>query len=131
MNEPPGIPSHPPARASLTGVPPLPPATASSLGVPPPSPHSASLGQPPFPPPPSSPRQRGWFARNWKWFLPLIVIGPIVLCCGGVSAIFGGVFGMMKSSEPYKHAVRQAQADPRVTAVLGTPVEPRFFVSGK
>jgi hypothetical protein len=55
---------------------------------------------------------------------------PIVLCCGGITLIVGGVFGVIKSSEPYQHAVALAQADPQVTAALGTPVKPGFFAAG-
>jgi len=40
------------------------------------------------------------------------------------------VFGMIKSSEPYKHAVAQAQASPQVTTAIGTPVEPGFMAGG-
>jgi hypothetical protein len=37
---------------------------------------------------------------------------------------------MIKSSEPYKHAVAQAQSNAQVQAALGTPIEPGFFVAG-
>ena len=40
------------------------------------------------------------------------------------------VFGAMRSSEPYKEAVRRAQSDPRVIAALGSSTEATFFVSG-
>jgi hypothetical protein len=40
------------------------------------------------------------------------------------------VFGAMRSSEPYKEAMRRAQSDPRVVAALGTPIKPGMFVSG-
>jgi len=102
----------------------------------PPPPGMPPQGMPPsgipggMPPPPGTPPRRGWFARNWKWFIPLVVLLPIIVCCGGITAIVGGVFGVIKSSEPYKHAVAQAQSNPQVTAALGTPVEPTFFVGG-
>ena len=81
-------------------------------------------------PPPSGAPPRGWFGRNWKWFVPVVIVLPIIVCCGGITAIVGGVFGMIKSSEPYKHAVAQAQANPQVTAAIGTPVEPGFMAGG-
>jgi hypothetical protein len=94
--------------------------------IPPPPPSS----MPPGPPtPPAGPR-RGWFARNWKWFIPLVVVLPILFCCGGATAIVGVVFGTIKSSDPYKHALAQAQANPQVVAAIGSPVEARFFVGG-
>ena len=94
--------------------------------IPPPPPP----GPPPGAPPPPPQQQRGWFGRNWKWFVPLVIVLPIVVCCGGITAIVGGVFGMIKSSEPYKHALAQAQTNPQVTAALGTPIEAGFFAGG-
>ena len=40
------------------------------------------------------------------------------------------VFGMMKSSEPYKLALSKAQANAVVQQRLGTPIEPGLFVTG-
>ena len=40
------------------------------------------------------------------------------------------VFGMMKSSEPYKHALSVARSDTTVTSMVGVPLEPGMFVSG-
>ncbi|HJQ40486.1 MAG TPA: cytochrome c oxidase assembly factor Coa1 family protein [Thermoanaerobaculia bacterium] len=40
------------------------------------------------------------------------------------------VFGAMRSSEPYKEAMRRATTDPRVIAALDAPVEASFFSSG-
>jgi len=80
--------------------------------------------------PPAPRPQRGWFGRNWKWFVPLVIVLPIIVCCGGVTAIVGGVFGMIKSSEPYKHALAQAQSNPQVVAAVGTPIKASFFAGG-
>ena len=86
-------------------------------------------GMPPGSAPPPA-RPRGWFGRNWKWFVPLVIVLPLIVCCGGITAIVGGVFGMIKSSEPYKHALATAQANPQVIAALGTPVEAGFMAGG-
>ena len=40
------------------------------------------------------------------------------------------VFAALRSAEPYKDGVARAQADPRVRAALGAPVEPGWLVSG-
>ena len=98
--------------------------------VPPPSGMPPSGMPPAGAPPGGAPRPRGWFGRNWKWFVPLVIVLPIIVCCGGVTAIVGGVFGMIKSSEPYKYALAQAQSNPQVTAALGTPIEAGFFAGG-
>jgi hypothetical protein len=84
---------------------------------------------PPAPPPPAVPRET-WFSRNWKWFLPTVIIVPILLLVLFAGAIASMVFGMMKSSEPYHHAVEVASHDPRVVRELGTPIETGWLVSG-
>ena len=28
------------------------------------------------------PVQRGWWSRNWLWFVPTLLLAMIVLCCG-------------------------------------------------
>ena len=81
----------------------------------------------PAPPPP-----RGWWQRNWKWFVPTgCCLTPLVL--GGVFAAFMVlvVFGAMKQSDAYKMAVARAKSDPRVTSALGTPITEGWFLSGK
>lgn len=56
----------------------------------------------------------------------------LVLLLGGCVAGCGALlFSLIKNVEPYQHGVELAQRDPRVTAALGTPVEPGFFPMGK
>lgn len=89
-----------------------------------------SYGQVSVPlPPPPVPR-KSWFARNWKWFLPTIILVPLLLLALFIGVIFSAVFGMMKSSEPYQHAVAVASQDARVSAQLGAPVTPGWYASG-
>jgi hypothetical protein len=54
----------------------------------------------------------------------LLLIGLFV---GGILAL---VFGLLKSSEPYKHSVQVATSDPRVQAKLGAPVKPGWMFGG-
>jgi len=64
-----------------------------------------------------------------KW--GLIGCGVVILL--GVAfcaALVFFVFGAMKRSPVYKQAVARAQSDPRVQAVLGTPIEPGWWSSG-
>jgi hypothetical protein len=66
------------------------------------------------------------------WVTGLFVLIPC-LCCGGPIAgvaLFTGVFGLLKSSEPYQHAVAAAKADPRVIEALGEPLEEGMVPSG-
>jgi cytochrome oxidase complex assembly protein 1 len=88
-----------------------------------------SYGYVPAPPPPPVP-QKSWFARNRKWFLPTIILGPLLLLALFVSVIFGALFGLMKSSEPYKNAVATASHDARVSEQLGKPITPGWYATG-
>jgi hypothetical protein len=87
------------------------------------APFPAALQPPPVP-------QKSWFARNWKWFLPTVILGPLLLLALFIGVIFSAIFGMMKSSEPYQHAVVMASQSAQVRAQLGSPVTPGWYASG-
>lgn len=84
----------------------------------------------PLPPIPSPPRG-GWWARNWKWFVPAGCLSVLVLFAVFVCGIVLIVFSAMKSSDVYKTAVARAKADLRVQRALGSDVHDRMFPSGK
>lgn len=71
----------------------------------------------------AEPPRRGWFARNWFWLVPLVIILPFVLCVGCCTGIFAAIGIGMKNSEPYTRALAAVQEDPRVQEAIGTPVE--------
>ena len=84
----------------------------------------------PSPPPANQPPQRaGWWARNWKWFVPTGCLAMLLLAAGFVFFIIAIVFGAMKSSDAYKMALARAKADPRVVSALGSPIEDGFFAT--
>ena len=74
--------------------------------------------------------QKGWWSRNWKWFVPVGCLTLILLFCLFIALIFTVVMGSMKSSDAYKQAVAKAKANPEVVAKLGAPIEEGWFVSG-
>jgi hypothetical protein len=53
-----------------------------------------------------------------------------VVVAGLALAVVTFVFGLLKSSEPYKEGLARAQRDPAVVAALGVPVEAGIFPSG-
>lgn len=81
------------------------------------------MSQSPVPPP-------NWWNRNWKWFVPVLVVTGIALFAAFFAAIFALVFGVMKSSEPYQTGLSRARADAAVVAALGEPITPGYFVQG-
>jgi hypothetical protein len=88
--------------------------------VPPPS--------PPLPLPRAAPKD--WFSTNWKWFVPTILLGLVLVLALFVGGVVTFVFGLMKSSEPYQHAVAIASSNPHVVRELGRPLVPGWYVTG-
>lgn len=71
-----------------------------------------------------------WWSRNWKWCVPVVAALLLALFAAFIFGILALVFGAMKSSGPYQHAMARAQADPAVTAALGTPIQAGWLVQG-
>jgi hypothetical protein len=80
-------------------------------------------------PEPATPT-RSWWARNWKWFVPLGCLSVALLFVLFVGSIMVIVFSGMKSTDVYKGALARAKADPAVIEALGTPIKTGFLVSG-
>ncbi|MBL8205502.1 MAG: cytochrome c oxidase assembly factor 1 family protein [Blastocatellia bacterium] len=74
--------------------------------------------------------QKNWWGRNWKWFVPTGCLTMLLACAGFVTLIFSIVLGSLKSSDVYNESLAKARTNAQVTAALGTPVEPGFWVSG-
>jgi hypothetical protein len=73
---------------------------------------------------------KGWWGRNWKWFVPVGCLGSLVLFAAFIAGILFLVFGIMKSSDVYEEALALAEADPAVVEALGDPIDDGLFVSG-
>lgn len=82
------------------------------------------------PPLPRRSAEPGWWERNWKWAVPVMVAGLLALFAAFLLAIFGGVLGMMKSSDAFKVAMQRAQASPAAQAALGSPIRDGWLVTG-
>ncbi len=73
---------------------------------------------------------RGWWSRNWRWFVP---VGFVVSVIGGVGfflAMFALVFGLMKNTEVYEKALYEAQTNPAVIEHLGNRIEDGLIFTG-
>ncbi|HET9285804.1 MAG TPA: cytochrome c oxidase assembly factor Coa1 family protein [Candidatus Angelobacter sp.] len=90
-----------------------------------------SYGYVPAPMPPMPVQQPSWFSRNWKWFLPTVIVGPILLIVVFVGGLFTVGMSVIKSSEPYQYAVSTAVNDARVTEQLGAPITPGWYAGGR
>ena len=74
---------------------------------------------------PTAPR-KSWFSRNWKWFVPVILI----VVFGLPLVVMGSVFAAMKNSDAAKESVLKAQANALVVQKLGAPIQEGWLVSG-
>jgi len=69
---------------------------------------------------------KGWFARNWKWLVPVLLI----VFLGLPLAILGSVFAAIRSSDAAKESLLRAQSNPLLVQELGAPIEEGWLVVG-
>jgi hypothetical protein len=70
--------------------------------------------------------RKGWFARNWKWFVPTFLIAFF----GLPLALIGTVFAAMKNSDVAKESLLRAQKNVALVQKVGTPIQAGWLVSG-
>lgn len=68
------------------------------------------------------PRPGGWWARNWRWFLPVCILIPSVLSLGCLGGMLINVFWVVKTSPTYRQMVELAESDPRLSERIGEPM---------
>lgn len=68
--------------------------------------------------------------RPWLKWVAAGCFGLLVLGALAAGALVFGVLAVVKRSDVYEEAVSRARTEPRVTAALGEPVEPGWFVMG-
>ncbi len=76
------------------------------------------------------PERKGWFGRNWKWFVPVGCLSFILMVVVFVAAIVYFAFGSIKSSDVYKQALSKTRSNAEVIRELGEPIEPGWLISG-
>jgi len=76
------------------------------------------------PPPPT------WFSKNWKWFVPVIVLATAVLFAAFVAIIFAAVNAMFRNSSPYQLAIQRATNSSAVAEEIGVPFHVGWLISG-
>lgn len=79
---------------------------------------------------PHPPEQKGWFGRNWKWFIPTGCLSIILLAAIGIGSIVYFALGSIKSSYVYTEALNKAKSNPAVVSELGEPIEAGWRLSG-
>jgi|APLak6261678615_1056124.scaffolds.fasta_scaffold01350_3 hypothetical protein len=75
-------------------------------------------------------QQPSWFARNWKWLVPVGCVVPMLCCLSFVGVTYFGVTKMIEGSSVFAQAMKQANENPEVAASLGTPLKTGLGVTG-
>jgi hypothetical protein len=71
--------------------------------------------------------RKSWFHRNWKWFVPaLIVLGFV---CFGLT-VFSLLMYSFRNSDAFQMAMQRARQNPNVIRSIGPVVEPGLLVKG-
>jgi len=76
------------------------------------------------------PEQKGWFGRNWKWFVPVGCLSVVLMAVLFVAAAVYFAFGSVKSSYAYQEAMTRTRSNAAVIKELGEPIKPGWLVSG-
>lgn len=98
-----------------------------STPLPPPLPGSPTPDNAAMPP---APVRKGWWARHWKWAVPLVALLLGAMLLASIAVFVLGIARVTKSSEPYRIGVAGAKVDQRVVAALGEPIEDGIMPSG-
>ena len=76
------------------------------------------------------PEQKGWFGRNWKWFIPTGCLTVVVMACAVVAAVIYFALGSIKSSYVYREAMTRIRSNPAIVRELGEPIEAGWQING-
>ena len=76
------------------------------------------------------PENKGWFGRNWKWFIPVGCLSIVLIAVAFVGAVAYFIIGSVKSSDLYQQAMIKARSNAAVVRELGEPIETGWLVSG-
>jgi hypothetical protein len=82
--------------------------------------------KPEVPPPLPGRRTPGWWDRNWKWLVPVLAVGAILVVAGLIFSLMA----IMRSSDAYSIAVARAKSSTPVANEIGTPIDDGFIFTG-
>ena len=64
--------------------------------------------------------ERGWYRRNWRWFVPTALLTVIVV---GGAALYWALFLRVYGLEVCQSAMRTIRADKQLQEALGQPIQ--------
>ncbi|MGA8012781.1 MAG: cytochrome c oxidase assembly factor Coa1 family protein [Candidatus Acidiferrales bacterium] len=77
-----------------------------------------------------TPPTKTWFARNWKWFVPVLVCTAALTFATLLLGIFLFVTSILRSTDPYRVAVQTAAKSPLVAIRIGSPFRVGWLING-
>lgn len=83
-----------------------------------------------LPPDAASPStaNRSWWQRNRAWFVPLLVLSPILLCCLPCGGAMFVMTSTVRKHEAYQVAVDTLQGSPAAKELVGEPIRDDWWV---
>jgi hypothetical protein len=81
-------------------------------------------------PPRLAARPADWWDRNWKWFLPVVILSGTAVVCAFVAMVLTVVISTVRSTDAYQESLRRARGSPAVVLALGSPIREGFLVQG-
>jgi hypothetical protein len=75
-------------------------------------------------------RSATWYQRNWKWFVPALILAAILV----IVLFLGGLLWFLESAVhgafAYDVAVKTASVSPQVKEALGSPLQVGWLTTG-
>jgi hypothetical protein len=73
-------------------------------------------------------KPRGWWSRNWKWFVPTVFLCLILMCSGCLAGIGYMIVYGLKNQEPYLVAMEKIQANQQAQEAFGQPIRDNSWI---
>ena len=67
-------------------------------------------------------RERGWWSRNWLWFVPSLLLGMVIICCGCPAGFIFYALNKVYDFEVFQVAMQKIEADKDIQKELGQPI---------
>lgn len=67
-------------------------------------------------------KRRGWWSRNWLWFVPTVFLLLIIFCCGCPVGFFFYKYSELLDKPYVLDALREVQKNEQVREEIGSPV---------
>jgi hypothetical protein len=67
-------------------------------------------------------KPRGWWSRNWKWFVPTIFLCLLLMCGGCLTGIAALFISGLRHLEPYTVTMEAIQSDKEAREAFGQPI---------